>query len=105
MIKTLTKLYNHISSPLSIVPDQTRPEYTNRSLVRLGIYYLVGGIVMNRLREDCVLGCSTILDVFLEIIVLFCMLGFISVALELLGNNRRRLARKKQQQDLKNLKK
>ncbi len=60
---------------------------------------------MNRLREDCVLGYSSVLDVFLEIIVLFCMLGFISVALELLGNNRRRLARKKEQQNLKNLKK
>lgn len=105
MIKTLIKLYNHISSPLSIVPNQTRPEYTNRSLVRLGIYYLIGGIVMNRLREDCILGCSSLLDIFLEIIVLFCMLGFISVALELLGNNRRRLARKKEQQNTKTIKK
>ena len=60
---------------------------------------------MNRLREDCILGCSSLLDIFLEIIVLFCMLGFISVALELIGNRRRRLARKKEQQNIKNLKK
>ena len=107
MIKTLTKLWSSICSPLSVVPDQTRNEYTNRSLVRLGLYYLAGVIISNTIREYALLGESSVINALFEWLTVGCAVGVVFTTLELIGNRRRRIARieKQFETELKNKKK
>ena len=93
MLKTLNTTWNAIRSPLSIVPDQTRNEYTNKSIIRLGIWYLAGVIVSNSIREFSLLGPNVVVNALFEWIILACAVGMVFTTLELLGNRSRRIAR------------
>ena len=93
MNRTLRKLWVNITSPLSIIPDQTRNEYTNRSVIRLGIWYLAGVIIANSIREFSLMGPSIVINSLFEWITLACAVGTVFTTLELLGNRNRRIAR------------
>jgi hypothetical protein len=93
MKRTLTKLWSNICSPLSIVPDQTRNEYTNRTLVRLGLWYLAGVIISNTVRGFTLLGDSLVINALFEWLTVACAVGVVFTTLELIGNRRRRIAR------------
>ena len=93
MIKALTKLWSSVCSPLSIVPDQTRNEYTNRTLVRLGLWYFAGVFVCDTIREFTILGDSIIINALFQWLTVACAVGVVFVTLELIGNRRRRIAR------------
>ena len=107
MNRALRKLWVNIISPLSIIPDQTRNEYTNRSVIRLGIWYLAGVIISNSIREFSLLGPSVAINALFEWITLACAVGIVFTTLELIGNRRRRIARieKAFQEEMKNKKK
>ena len=93
MRRTLTKLWSNICSPLSIVPDQTRNEYTNRTLVRLGLWYLAGVIISNTVRSFTLLGDGLVINALFEWLTVACAVGVVFTTLELIGNRRRRIAR------------
>ena len=93
MRRTLTKLWSNICSPLSIVPDQTRNEYTNRTLVRLGLWYLAGVIISNTVRSYTLLGDGLVINALFEWLTVACAVGVVFTTLELIGNRRRRIAR------------
>lgn len=107
MNRTLRKLWVNIISPLSIVPDQSRNEYTNRSIIRLGIWYLAGIIIANSIREFSLMGPSIVINSLFEWITLACAVGMVFTTLELLGNRNRRIARieKAFEEEMKNKKK
>jgi|TARA_R110002167_G_scaffold86181_1_gene233306 hypothetical protein len=97
----------NITSPLSIVPNQTRNEYTNASIIRLALWYLAGIVLSTTIREYAILGeCRTINSLF-EWLTLACAVGVVFTTLELIGNRRRRIARieKAFQEEMKNKKK
>ena len=93
MRRTLTKLWSNICSPLSIVPDQTRNEYTNRTLVRLGLWYLAGVLISNTVRSFTLLGDGLVITALFEWLTVACAVGVVFTTLELIGNRRRRIAR------------
>ncbi len=93
MKRTLRKLWNSVCSPLSIVPNQTRNEYTNRSLVRLGLWYLAGVIISNTIRNYALLGEGIVINALFEWLTVGCAVGVVFTTLELIGNRRRRIAR------------
>ena len=93
MRRTLTKLWSNICSPLSIVPDQTRNEYTNRTLVRLGLWYLAGVLISNTVRSFTLLGDGLVINALFEWLTVACAVGVVFTTLELIGNRRRRIAR------------
>jgi hypothetical protein len=107
MKRTLYKLWLNITSPLSIVPNQTRNEYTNTSIVRLALWYLAGVILSATIGEFSSMGPNTVINSLFEWLTLACAVGVVFTTLELIGNRRRRIARieKAFQEEMKNKKK
>ena len=107
MKRTLYKLWLNIASPLSIVPNQTRNEYTNASLVRLALWYLAGVVLSATVRGYAPLGEYRTINSLFEWLTLACAVGVVFTTLELIGNRRRRIARieKAFQEEMNNTKK
>jgi uncharacterized membrane protein len=94
MIKTLKKLWEIITFPLSTSEEKMQKEYRHLDIVGLWMICYVIICTTSFLLKQNMIDTTSLLYSAVELLTIFACIGIIHMSLELIGNYRRSKARK-----------